>query len=87
MITRVVWDFNLQIKKLHLALIRGLNVLSINKLVKESNSLEIGSSRESKHSLCNGEAKHLQNAKGKLKSDQNIFSFLNTSFFYIDDSS
>ena len=80
MITRVVWDFNLQIKKLHLSLIRGMNVLSINQLGKESNSLEIGSSRESKHSPCNGQTKSLQNVEVQLKNDKNLFSLLNKSF-------
>ena len=44
-----------------------MNGLSIIQLGKESNSLEIGSSRESKHSPCNGHAKSLQNAKFQLK--------------------
>ena len=35
--------FNLQLKLLHSALMRGLNGLSIKQLGKESNSLEIGS--------------------------------------------
>ena len=81
MINRVVWDFNLQIKKLHLDLTRGMNVLSINQLGKESNSLEIGSSRESKHPLCNGQAKALQNDKGQLTNYKNPFSSLNTYFY------
>ena len=37
-------------------------------------------SRESEHSSCNGQAKSFQNAKGQLKNDQNIFSFLMKSF-------
>ena len=43
MINRIVWDFNLQLKLLYSALMRGLNGLSINQLRKESDSLEIGS--------------------------------------------
>ena len=38
-------------------------------------------SRESEHSLCNGQAKALQNAKDQLKNDKNIWSFLMTSFY------
>ena len=38
-----VWTFNMQLKHLHAAPIRALNVLSINQLGKESNSFEIGS--------------------------------------------
>ena len=37
--------------------------------------------RESEHSLCNGQAKALQNAKGQLTNDQNPFFFLITSFY------
>ena len=59
---------------------RGMNGLSINKLVKESNSLEIGSSRESKHSPCNGQAKSLQNVEVQLTNDKNLFSLLIKSF-------
>ena len=49
---------------------RVLNVLSLNQLGNESNSLEIGSSRESKHPSCNGQEKDLQNSKDKLKIDK-----------------
>ena len=38
-------------------------------------------SRESEHSLCNGQEKPLQNSKGQLKNDQNTFSFL-VKYFY-----
>ena len=38
-------------------------------------------SRESERSLCNGQAKSLQNSKGQLTNDQNIFSFLFKSFY------
>ena len=71
----------MQLKHLNSSPMRGLNGLSINQLGKESNSLEIGSSRESKHPPCNGQAKALQNAKGQLTNDQNLFSFLMKSFF------
>ena len=53
-----------------------MNVLSIKQLGKESNSLEIGSSRESKHSPCSGQAKDIQNAKVQLKNYQKILQFL-----------
>ena len=38
-------------------------------------------SRESEHSLCNGQAKALQNAKGQLTNDQKPLSLLMTSFY------
>ena len=38
-------------------------------------------SKGSEHSPCNGQEKALQNAKGQLKNDQNILSFVMKSFY------
>ena len=59
-----------------------MNVLSINQLRKESNSLEIGSQAGRVNTHRAMDKKNLtENAKGQLKYDTNPLSFLNTSFY------